>query len=665
MIGMFRKELRENAKWAMLIFGIILLSIYPLMRRHDPLLMFELADAPFAYFMPIAGLLLGLAQTCLEVRADNWAFVVHRPVSRRQIFIAKCAAGLLLLFVSLELPCLLAAAWAAKPGNLREPFSARMILPSLAVALNAGNFYFAGMVLTLRRARWLGTRLLPIGLAIACGFAILLTAEFWQTLLLITVAQTISALAAWGVYSTSGESGAGPFSRFALGTMVWAGVIGIGAGIVGFMGIFQTTTSWTQWRMQNDGNAVLVTTHLRDNQRTFSVTDLAGNRLPQFDGVDLDDPAHAGLFVKFRGGLIDNRLIDWPASVLYYRGSYRTDMPATIPLRAIAPPGVRVRAACMFNAQRGLIEMYDPTTRLLSGTVGPSGFTPARATPTDRFASELLNLPEQHLNHTLAFASAVYWLELDHRRVRQIFAATSDDPVISAMESVPEKDPTVFVATRTRLHVLRPGSEVLFTVPLDPDLAHNWYMPTVMSANHHVLLWSGKMAPEGPPKPLVVEYAADGKLIRRLEPPPYRATVSMTPQRAGALGVIYPLAALPLYREWMISWLFQIGDQTWWMFHGWLFASSILCVAVTILLGRRYGMRTGKTAIWSAINLLSGPGGIVAMIALHELPARERCAACGRWRFAGQQYCRHCDKPLPPPAMDGSEIFEPEDLALA
>src|SRR5262249_37708672 len=132
-------------------------------------------------FAPIAGLLMGVVQTWFETRPDNWAFAVHRPVSRTQVFIAKCTAGLILLYVAQWLPCVVAVAWASRPGNLAMSFQSRMALPLLADVLNSGVYYFVGMAITLRRARWLGTRLLPLGLALlSSGMTFMFFGPFWQ-----------------------------------------------------------------------------------------------------------------------------------------------------------------------------------------------------------------------------------------------------------------------------------------------------------------------------------------------------------------------------------------------------------------------------------------------------------------------------------------------------
>jgi hypothetical protein len=138
MIAIFIKEVRENLKWAGVIFGVLCLCIYSRMRDPSAFFLIQLPEPFLTLGAPLAGLLMGLVQSLFETKPDNWAFVVHRPVSRRGVFAAKCAAGLMLLYGALGLPCLLAAVWAAWPGKLPMAFQGRMVLPAMADVLNSG-----------------------------------------------------------------------------------------------------------------------------------------------------------------------------------------------------------------------------------------------------------------------------------------------------------------------------------------------------------------------------------------------------------------------------------------------------------------------------------------------------------------------------------------------
>src|SRR5258708_15260507 len=164
MTAICLKELRENFKWAAGTFGVFGVILFLQIRGANPTFLFAVARpyGPTLLTIAIFGSLMGLAQCVFETRSDNWAFAVHRPISRSSVFAGKCLVGLALLFVSLAGPCIPAIAWAARPGNLPMPFQWRMVLPLAANVLVAGPFYFAAMALTLRQARWFGSRLLPI-----------------------------------------------------------------------------------------------------------------------------------------------------------------------------------------------------------------------------------------------------------------------------------------------------------------------------------------------------------------------------------------------------------------------------------------------------------------------------------------------------------------------
>ena len=110
-------------------------------------------------------------------------------------------AGLVLLYLSLSLPCLAVVAWAGVPGNLSMPLQSRMALPMLADVLCAGCYYFVGILLTLRQAHWLGTRVLPLGLAFVCSVAVRMALQFWHAVAFVVVAEGIGAVAAWGAFA--------------------------------------------------------------------------------------------------------------------------------------------------------------------------------------------------------------------------------------------------------------------------------------------------------------------------------------------------------------------------------------------------------------------------------------------------------------------------------
>jgi hypothetical protein len=667
MRAIFFKELRENAKWALVIFGVFSAVIYlGEIREARPNFFFHLLDPgvtmiPFA----VAGLLMGLAQTLFEMRADNWSFVVHRPVSRAAMFMAKSAAGLLLLYAALGAPCALAIAWGARPGALAFPFQWRMVLPLIADVLNAGPFYFVGMVITLRKARWFGTRLLPLGLAIGSTLAVRFAPEFWQALVFEVAAMAIGALAAWNVFSSAGTADLSGVSSLALGTMIFAGALGIGCFLVGILGVFQTKTVWHDLRVDRDGNVLNITWTLEGRERTCSVTDAEGHSLPEYEGIDIDDRPDdvPDRFARFSIGLVDESRIQIPWLYVAESFGYRTPTPGVISLRTVAKPGNRLRRSCYFDVPKRLIDIYDPVTRILLGTVGPAGFTEDDQPPSEVFPGWPQNAMAQGNTHTLSFPSEVYWLELDQHRVRKIFTAEHDDPVVAAIEIGKQADPTAVIVTRDHLHVLRPSGEKLFTAVHNLDLSQRWFNLALLPGNQHVVLQSGLIA-AGIPGEQFLEFDTAGKLVRQTQPAPYVDDRPPTRlRRTAMMGVIYPLGGLPLFKPWLMDEAFELDSRDHWgLLIRFMLASGAVSGIVTFFLSRRCGFSTAKTAGWTAANVLLGPAGMIVMLGLNEWPARERCASCGGKRLVGRRECPYCGAMLEPPTIDGREIFEPADV---
>ena len=661
MITVFLKELRENLKWAAVIFGVLLVFVVHEIRDTGPGFLFDFPNQHTVFLTPLAGLLLGIVQMLFETKPDNWSFVVHRPVSRRQIFIAKCAAGLLLLYVSLLLPCIVAWVWAARPRNLALPFQSRMILPMLADVLNGGCYYFVGMLVTLRRARWFGSRLLPLGMALASSFAItMLVEQFWQVLLIILIIETIGATAAWGIFAANGEEPKSMPARLALGAMIYPGALGVIIGVIGFSQAFTSGTRWQYYQIDRSGDVVLITQTIDRGERGWSFTDPAGNPLPQYAGLDLDDPANANRFVKFNAHLIDRQSIPWPLKVEFAAMAYRSPTPGMAPLRDIAPPGIKVPFSAIYNVQQRLIDLYDPVSHAQIGIVGPAGFNADPSAPAQQFPGTPINLFVRG-THTLAFESQVYWLQLDRRRVQPIFTATSDDPVFSAAEVGPPDNPKALVATRHQLHLLRPDGTEIFAAPMAYD-PPRYYFDAAILPNGHLILEAFPVPGAPPEGRRVMEYDQAGALVRTTQPPLLRDFRSPKKYETMMFGSVFPVLARPAVASWILDELIDIRSEDFaHLFEAFMWGSAILCAALSLLIGRRCGLGMSRTIGWSIANLLLGPAGVAVMLSVNDWPARETCAACGQKRIAARRLCSSCGAPQSAAELDGREIFEPAD----
>jgi hypothetical protein len=490
--------------------------------------------------------------------------------------------------------------------------------------------------------------------------------QFWQAVLVILVVQATGATAAWGVFARNGEPDRARPTRLALGAMIYPGAIGVGFGLFGLSQTFMPGGGhWQYYQVDREGNVVRVTQTIGHGERGWSYSDPAGRPLPQYDGIDLDDPANRNQFVKFNTHLIDPAAIPWPISVLYANAGYRFPTPGVVPLRGVAPTGVRLRFSAVYDVPRGVIDLFDPVTRMRVGAVGPAGFSAGGTPPAGRFEGTPLNLFLQGNSHVLAFDSRVYWIELDQRRVRPVYAATEGDPVISAAEVGAAPDLNVLVATRRAMHLIGPDGRRLFSAPWQRDPATHNFDAAMLPSSHHLVVRTYSNPGVEPFLHEVAEYSPDGTVVRRAEPP--RLTDPRSPKRAETMvfGAIFPLAARPLCPSWVLDDVLDVRtDEFARWFDGFTWGSAVACAVVTLLLGRRCGFSAIKSIGWSAANLMLGPAGIVVMLGLNEWPARETCAACGRKRAVPRRLCPHCQAPLPPAPRDGREIFEPADACL-
>ncbi len=307
---LFYKELRENFKLAVPV--IFLLTIFCMFAAWDGGEN-ALLSSEFLRMISVgcagAAAALGWLQIHHERPRDLWAFLVHRPITRTEIFFAKIFAGLLLYFAAVGLPLLGYLIWVSVPGHLSAPFEWGMALPGIGCCLLGTLWYFAAMLTSLRDARWYASR----GMALVAAFplhALVLRFPgmllFWQFEACIALLAAVLALAVWGSFQSGGSYGNQP----ALGKAALAGVVGLGMTVLAMMAILflaaivHQTDSDASYAVTTSGAVFRVAT--RGNQPAV-ITDLSGARLKDSrTGTDIEleefnrqAARHYGISVNF------------------------------------------------------------------------------------------------------------------------------------------------------------------------------------------------------------------------------------------------------------------------------------------------------------------------------------------------------------------------------
>jgi hypothetical protein len=289
MKSMLWKELRENWKWAVLGFlFLVAAEFYSLSaQRHaqdyeDPTLCGSGFLLISAFGCAAVGAGLAVLQILPDLRRDQWAALLHRPVSRSVLFLGKILAGLLLYSCATTLPFLLSTVFVATPGQFAAPLVPGMLRPGLSDIAFGPVLYFGAMLLCLHRGRWFGTRG-AIGLAIVPMFFLHVTVG-WPFLLPLLCSLILLA-AAWGAMLGNGRVDTHPRAGWI--AYVLAVLVGLETALLLSLlliaaalqllpsGRVEPLLSYTRFVITQDGRILIATQRLDGTAQVL--TDTQGN----------------------------------------------------------------------------------------------------------------------------------------------------------------------------------------------------------------------------------------------------------------------------------------------------------------------------------------------------------------------------------------------------
>lgn len=216
MKALIWKELRQLMLWGSLLLlavtGLIVAILYTGF-DHNPY-QFPTKDLPATMILCAGGaaLVLGLLQTILEVRRDQWAFLIHRGTPASQIFRAKVIAAAIYYGVIVLVPLVISIVWIRRGGIDHYPFTWALMVPTLSVIVASFGFYFAGVAAVVWKGPWYISRLFPPTMACLGVFIVAVTysgfTEYVPVSVFVVAAVLIAiiAFAARGLFVRSGES---------------------------------------------------------------------------------------------------------------------------------------------------------------------------------------------------------------------------------------------------------------------------------------------------------------------------------------------------------------------------------------------------------------------------------------------------------------------------
>jgi hypothetical protein len=697
MRSLLWKEWRENLKWAVLpplvLLGTMaLLGAFPLLEKSS-LFVVSLCAALFG-----AG--LGFLQVFFESQGDRRSLLLHRPLSSSRIFLGKVIAGVGLYLLALGIPFVCAAALAATPGHVEEPFSWQMTLPWLADGLTGVVYYFAGMLVAQREARWYGSRCLGLAAALGCSYLVWVLPEFGHALLVIVILGGVMAVAAWGSFVAGGAYAPQPrLAKVALAVTFMIGLSTLSFTGKALLGGWLGREAHYVYVLDQQGRVMVVQ---MGNGRIRSVTDLEGEVPQELQGKWLDHHV-LGLFQGLGEGADYN---GGPRT-----RSYRSRGRFFLEFLNHTKPG---HQAWWYVPDRGLLLGYDHDSKQFVGSYGPDGFCPPDAEPHGRFQGELLSgasvFYAAWADDYLAFADRVYAVDFHKRTVRTLFVPPVGETVLWASRWYDDRSREELeragVVTDKAVYVLGESGTRAFSAPWaydcqryllrnvvlkeDPQRYRVWYVPRWYLERETLESLPG----------YVVEYDAAGREITRRTLPArpqlngYFASPRLRPAEPSYRQVVFGLVTSPaegavlvgttrqlfadlqssqgaemsLLLQFLIQtttvfipgagWNMRVDEGMTYGFTALMLVSAAVCGLVCFLLARRHCFARARCFGWSLCGLLFGPTGLLLMLAIEEWPVRIPCHSCDKPRDVSRGPCEHCGAAHAPPASDGTEIFE-------
>lgn len=107
-------------------------------------------------------LALGFTQGLNDNRGGRWQFLLSLPITRNEVIFAKILSGVGILLLFSLIMVWTGIAYCALPGRIPYPLEWWIILDASKWLPLSMVLYFSSLFCGLRRARWLGTRLLPL-----------------------------------------------------------------------------------------------------------------------------------------------------------------------------------------------------------------------------------------------------------------------------------------------------------------------------------------------------------------------------------------------------------------------------------------------------------------------------------------------------------------------
>ncbi len=668
MKTMIWKELRENAKWAILALVCLVLAEFYALNSRDPwspTLCSQIFLLVTSFGCAIVGAALGILQVLPELRRDQWSSLLHRPVSRSAIFAGKAVAGISLYLAATLIPFLAGAAYAAWPGRFASPFVPGMLIPGLSDICMGLVFYGAGLLICLHQGRWYGSR--------AAILLSLIPLFIWHVLnappfLMPLLTAAVFLLAAWGAMLSSHLGPVAPWP----GRASLTAVILTGAFSAVFIAWALSDRLPSKSKPSYTYQSFLVTPEGR--VLVLSYTDAVPSIL-DLQGQPLNDPRYTPDDYYRNTLRLNDVVFD------FSRNSYAILTPARFPRTAQAYARYiqnydRSENWYFLPGQRFFVG-FDKFSRKSIGLCDAGGFQPPGTVPQP-FSGSLMTLGP-------ISSAPLYWMEREvfsidtaDRSMKKVFTAAPDAPIISA-SGISDSEGNLkklVIADSSRLHLLEEDGTPISSLAYQRD-PMIWsqisvaYAPAIgrffFQYNPTYSFRKNSEKTTERPSTWLFETDAQGHTVAsyELKNPPF------SPAKPSLQLLLrkYSHSLLPAF---IVSIVTPDDDSVFYfspvMQPFRLSAADALPPLALVSLGlalvaffwaRQAGFTLRRAMLWAFFVFCFGLPGLIAFRLAAAWPIFVKCPLCGHRRPIATDDCPACHKTWPAPASNGTEIFEP------
>lgn len=689
MKSLIWKELRENIRWAllaMIVFGGAMAyalyqapNDYQSYYYNDGITLLKKSFLLVTTFgAPIIGLFLGLMQILPELKRDQWAALLHRPVSRGTVYAGKSLSGVILYGIAAVLPFALAVWYVVTPGNFGAPFVPGMESAGLADVATGLAYYFAALLLALQRGGWGGLRALPVLAAIHMSYFVQSVSLFYVAMEAALLLALVLGLAAWGAIRNQDRFAPRPWLGYvAFLVVVYYGVCGlgdIGRSLLVALGPAPRSES-QRYELTRDGQPILLK-YVNNVVQTVSTP----------DGTPLNDPKfkpdRVRTELKYLNGFSSyiGDAHGWkpPERSFSYRQTYSylySNSPNNFP-----------RLEQWFQIlQPRLLVCYLPDKRRAVDRLDLGGFVPLSA-PVQPFPNDY-EVDSFQDAYVLSGTGSARFASLPSRKIHDI-PLPAPGPIFGTGSAYATKgggSVSVFGFTfSTGVALYNHKAELVAFLPyhqdvdrwgslsvgIDPDLNRFflWYRPSAwiptatqktMPSYVDVVDKTGTVLSSSTLPPLPA-YSRGKPLHALIERGLQSPAVYFGNMLYRKIGASFGNTRLKNALDWQLGSGWEGTKAT----AIWSVGISLALAIVTLLWSRRVHLSQRRSILWVVIVLLFNVPGCIAFRFATDWPRLVACRACRRSRAVDAQNCPSCGEGWPHPARAGTEIFDRQDTTL-